>query len=155
KKAFELLGRGDTTGIFQLESAGMRRYVQELKPTSVQDLAAMVALYRPGPMAHIPTFIRAKHGLEKINYPHPSLEEVLKETYGVIVYQDQVMLIVKVIAGYSLGQADILRRAMGKKSLETMKKERKKFVEGAAEKGIGEKKAVEIFNLVEPFAGYA
>ena len=153
--AFELLGRGDTTGIFQLESAGMRRYVTELKPTSVRDLAAMVALYRPGPMAHIPTFIRAKHGLEKINYPHSTLKEVLEETYGVIVYQDQVMRIAQVVAGYTLGQADILRRAMGKKDKEKMSKERKSFVAGAAERDIPEKKAVEIFNLIEPFAGYA
>jgi DNA polymerase-3 subunit alpha len=154
-KAFDLLGRGDTTGIFQLESAGMRRYIQELKPTSVRDLAAMVALYRPGPMAHIPTFIRAKHGLEKIHYPHPLLEEVLKETYGVIVYQDQVMRIAQVIAGYTLGQADLLRRAMGKKKKEEMAKERHNFLKGAAAQGVPEKKADEIFNLIEPFAGYA
>jgi DNA polymerase-3 subunit alpha len=154
-KAFELLGKGDTTGIFQLESAGMRRYITELKPNSVRDLAAMVALYRPGPMAHIPTFIRAKHGLEKIQYPHPSLKEVLEETYGVIVYQDQVMRIAQVIAGYTLGQADLLRRAMGKKKKEEMAKERQNFVTGAAKKGISEKKAAEIFDLIEPFAGYA
>jgi DNA polymerase-3 subunit alpha len=155
KKAFELLGRGDTTGIFQLESAGMRRYVAELKPTSVRDLAAMVALYRPGPMAHIPTFIRAKHGIEKIQYPHPLLKEVLEETYGVIVYQDQVMRIAQVIAGYTLGQADILRRAMGKKKKEEMAKQRENFLAGAEEKGVPKKKADEIFNLMEPFAGYA
>lgn len=154
-KAFELLGKGDTTGIFQLESAGMRRYIAELKPTSVRDLAAMVALYRPGPMAHIPTFIRAKHGLEKIQYPHPALKEVLEETYGVIVYQDQVMRIAQVIAGYTLGQADLLRRAMGKKKKEEMAKERRNFVAGAAKKGIPEKKAAEIFDVIEPFAGYA
>jgi DNA polymerase-3 subunit alpha len=153
--AFELLGHGVTTGIFQLESAGMRRYVTELKPSSVRDLAAMVALYRPGPMAHIPTFIRAKHGLEDIKYPHPSLEGVLEETYGVIVYQDQVMRIAQEIAGYTLGQADLLRRAMGKKKKEEMAKERSRFLEGAAARGIPAKKAGEIFDLIEPFAGYA
>jgi len=154
-KAFELLGRGDTTGIFQLESAGMRRYIQELKPTSVRDLAAMVALYRPGPMAHIPTFIRAKHGLEKIQYPHERLKPILEETYGVIVYQDQVMRIAQAIAGYTLGQADILRRAMGKKKKEEMAKERRNFLAGAEKNGVDEKKAGEIFDLIEPFAGYA
>ncbi|MEP6757515.1 MAG: DNA polymerase III subunit alpha [Chthonomonadales bacterium] len=153
--AFDLLGRGDTTGIFQLESDGMRRYVKELKPTSVQDLAAMVALYRPGPMEHIPTFIRAKHGLKKIKYMHPSLQEVLEETYGVIVYQDQVMRIAQVIAGYTLGQADILRRAMGKKKKEEMAKERANFLAGAATNNIAEETASAIFDLMEPFAGYA
>jgi len=155
QNAFELLGRGDTTGIFQLESAGMRRYIAELKPTSVRDLAAMVALYRPGPMAHIPTFIRAKHGLEKITYPHDLLKPILEETYGVIVYQDQVMRIAQAIAGYTLGQADILRRAMGKKKREVMVRERKNFIAGAASNGISAKKAGEIFDLIEPFAGYA
>src|SRR5207237_3209487 len=142
---------GDTTGIFQLESSGMRRYIVEIKPASVRELAAMVALYRPGPMAHIPTYIRAKHGLDKIAYPHPLLQPVLEETYGVIVYQDQVMRIAQAIAGYTLGQADILRRAMGKKDKAKMAKERSRFIQGAAEKGVPEKKAAEIFNLIEPF----
>ncbi len=154
-RTFELLGRGETTGVFQLESSGMRRYITELKPTTVRDLAAMVALYRPGPMAHIPTFIRAKHGLEKIKYLHPWLEPVLKETYGVIVYQDQVMRIAQVIAGYTLGAADILRRAMGKKKKEEMAKQRENFLAGAKAKGVDEKTAGEIFNQIEPFAGYA
>lgn len=155
KAAFELLGRGETTGIFQLESDGMRRYVKELKPTSVRELAAMIALYRPGPMAHIPTYIRAKHGQDTIRYPHPWLEEVLAETYGVIVYQDQVMRIAQVMAGYTLGQADLLRRAMGKKKKEVMAQEREGFVAGAAAKGVDPAKAGEIFDLIEPFAGYA
>ncbi|MCS6777651.1 MAG: DNA polymerase III subunit alpha [Chloroherpetonaceae bacterium] len=154
-RTFELLGNGECVGVFQLESPQMRRYIQELKPSSVRDLAAMVALYRPGPMAHIPQFVRCKHGLEPIVYPHPSLEEVLKETYGVIVYQDQVMQIARIIAGYTLGQADILRRAMGKKKKEEMVKQRENFIRGAAERGISEKKANEIFDLMEPFAGYA
>ena len=155
QKAFDILGAGATTGIFQLESSGMRRYVQELKPTSVRDLAAMVALYRPGPMAHIPQFIRSKHGKQKIQYMHPLLEEVLSETYGVIVYQDQVMRIAQVIAGYTLGQADLLRRAMGKKKKEEMEAQRENFLKGAEEKGIEKKIADAIFNLMEPFAGYA
>ncbi|HZO86991.1 MAG TPA: DNA polymerase III subunit alpha [Chthonomonadaceae bacterium] len=154
-KTYELLGNGECVGVFQLESPQMRRYIQELKPTTVRDVAAMVALYRPGPMAHIPRFIRCKHGLEPIEYPHPWLKEVLEETYGVIVYQDQVMQIARIIAGYSLGQADILRRAMGKKKKEEMVKQRANFLKGAAEKGVSEKKANEIFDLMEPFAGYA
>jgi DNA polymerase-3 subunit alpha len=154
-KTYQLLGNGECVGVFQLESPQMRRYIQELKPTSVRDLAAMVALYRPGPMAHIPRFVRCKHGMEKIEYPHATLKEVLEETYGVIVYQDQVMQIARIIAGYSLGQADILRRAMGKKKKEEMMKQRENFLKGAAEKNISEKKANEIFDLMEPFAGYA
>lgn len=154
-KTYELLGNGDCVGVFQLESPQMRRYIQELKPSTVRDVAAMVALYRPGPMAHIPRFVRCKHGMEKIEYPHPWLEDLLNETYGVIVYQDQVMLIAQIIAGYTLGQADLLRRAMGKKKKEEMVKQREKFLEGAKAKGVSEKKASEIFDLMEPFAGYA
>jgi DNA polymerase III subunit alpha len=153
--AYDLLGRGDTTGIFQLESAQMRRHISELKPSNVGEIAAMVALYRPGPMAHIPRYIRCKHGMEEIRYPHPLLEAVLKETFGVIVYQDQVLHIVQAIAGFSLGQADILRKAMGKKIREEMVKQRTKFIDGAQAKGIGRSKADEIFDLIEPFAGYA
>ncbi|HSV74691.1 MAG TPA: DNA polymerase III subunit alpha [Chthonomonadales bacterium] len=152
---FDLLGRGETAGIFQLESAGMRRNITQLKPTSVRDLAAMVALYRPGPMAHIPTFIRSKHGLDPIRYPHPRLQPILEETYGVIVYQDQVMEIARAIAGYTLGQADVLRRAMGKKKADEMARERSRFVEGAGRNGVSARKATEIFGLIEPFAGYA
>jgi DNA polymerase-3 subunit alpha len=154
-KTFDLLGAGDTVGVFQLESPQMRRYIQELKPTTVRDLAAMVALYRPGPMAHIPEFIRCKHGLDRIAYPHESLQPILEETYGVIVYQDQVMQIAQAIAGYTMGQADILRKAMGKKIKEEMAKQRQGFVSGAKARGISEKKAREIFDLIEPFAGYA
>ena len=152
---FELLASGETSGIFQLEGAGMRRYIKELKPTNFNDIAAMVALYRPGPMEHIPTFIKAKHGLEPIHYPHPALEEILEETYGVIVYQDQVLLIVQALAGYSLGQADIFRKAMGKKIPEVMKKERQNFINGARNNGVSPELAGEIFALIEPFAGYA
>jgi DNA polymerase-3 subunit alpha len=154
-KTFALLSAGETTGVFQLEGAGMRRYIKELKPTTFTDIAAMVALYRPGPMEHIPTFIKAKHGEEQIRYPHPALENFLKETYGVIVYQDQVLFIVRAFAGYSLGQADIFRKAMGKKIPEIMKKERRNFLEGAKKNGYSAELAEQIFALIEPFAGYA
>ncbi|GIV05393.1 MAG: DNA-directed DNA polymerase [Fimbriimonadales bacterium] len=154
-KTYEMLGRGDTTGVFQLESAGMRRYIRELRPQNVRELAAMVALYRPGPMDHIPTYINRKHGREPIEYPHPWLEPILKETYGVIVYQDQVLKVVQALAGFSLGKADILRRAMGKKKPEEMKRMRAEFVAGAQAKGISEEEANRLFDLIEPFAGYA
>ncbi len=152
---FALLASGETSGVFQLEGSGMRRYITELKPTTFNDIAAMVALYRPGPMEHIPTFIKAKLGLEPIRYPHPTVQEILEETYGVIVYQDQVLLIVQALAGYSLGQADIFRKAMGKKIPQVMKKERQNFMNGAKQKGISADLAAEIFALIEPFAGYA
>jgi DNA polymerase-3 subunit alpha len=154
-KTFELLASGETTGIFQLESTGMRRYIKELKPTNFSDISAMVALYRPGPMEQIPTFIKAKHGIAPIHYPHPILEEILKETYGVIVYQEQVIFIAQALAGYSLGQADILRKAMGKKIPAVMKKEERNFIAGAKKKGISPELAQEVFSLIEPFAGYA
>jgi DNA polymerase-3 subunit alpha len=152
---FALLASGETGGIFQLESAGMRRYIKELKPTTFNDIAAMVALYRPGPMEHIPTFIKAKHGIEPIRYPHPAVKEILEETYGVIVYQGQVLRIVQALAGYTLGQADVIRKAMGKKIPEVMKKERRNFIDHAKEKGVSSELAAEIFALIEPFAGYA
>lgn len=154
-KTFELLASGETTGVFQLEGSGMRRYIKELKPTSFSDIAAMVALYRPGPMQHIPTFIRAKQGREPIQFPHPALADILEETYGVIVYQDQVLLITQAFAGYSLGEADIVRKAMGKKIPETMRKERKRFIAGAKKRGFSTEVATRVFNLIEPFAGYA
>jgi DNA polymerase-3 subunit alpha len=154
-KAYEMLGRGETTGVFQLESAGMRKYIVDLKPGSVQELAAMVALYRPGPLAHIPRYIHSKFDASKISYTHPLLEPILKDTYGVIVYQDQVLKIVQAIAGFSLGQADLLRRAMGKKSQKEMDKQRENFLKGAKERGISEKIATQIFAEIEPFAGYA
>jgi DNA polymerase-3 subunit alpha len=154
-KTFELLASGETKGIFQLESAGMRRYIKELQPTNFSDIAAMVALYRPGPMEQIPTFIKAKQGIAPIHYPHPILKEILRETYGVIVYQEQVIFIAQALAGYSLGQADILRKAMGKKIPAVMKKEERNFIAGAKKKGISPELAQEVFSLIEPFAGYA
>ncbi|MFC2066813.1 DNA polymerase III subunit alpha [Chloroflexota bacterium] len=154
-KTFSLLSSGETVGVFQLEGAGMRRYIKELKPTAFSDIAAMVALYRPGPMEHIPTFIKAKHGLEPIRYPHQTLASILEETYGVIVYQDQVLFIVQALAGYSLGQADIFRKAMGKKIAEVMKKEKRSFIAGAKKNGFSTEVASDVFALIEPFAGYA
>ena len=154
-RTFELFSSGETMGIFQLESPGMRRYIKELQPTKFTDIAAMVALYRPGPMDHIPTFIRAKQGLESVHYPHPDLLPILEDTYGVIVYQDQVLFIVQRFAGYSLGRADIIRKAMGKKDAAVMKKERQNFIDGARTKGYTESEAGAIFSLIEPFAGYA
>lgn len=155
KKTFEFLSAGETTGVFQLESAPMRRYIKELKPSCFGDISAMIALYRPGPKQHIPTFIRAKHGLEPIRFPHPALAEILRETYGVIVYQDQVLLIVQAFAGYSLGEADIVRKAMGKKIPEVMKKEMQRFIAGAKRKGFSKELAEQVWSLIEPFAGYA
>src|SRR5436309_5968056 len=154
-RTYDMLARGETFGVFQLESGGMTRYVQELRPTSIKDLAAMVALYRPGPMQHIPTYIRAKHGLEAIHYPHPDLADILDETYGVIVYQDQVLLIAQKFAGYSLGQADVMRKAMGKKVRAMMRAEEERFLNGAAAKGYAAEEAKQIYELIEPFAGYA
>jgi len=154
-KTFALLSSGETAGVFQLEGAGMRRYIKELKPTAFSDIAAMIALYRPGPMEHIPTFIKAKHGIEPIRYPHPVLTGILEETYGVIVYQEQVLFIVQALAGYSLGQADIFRKAMGKKISEVMKKEKRNFIAGAKKNGFSTEVATEVFALIEPFAGYA
>jgi DNA polymerase-3 subunit alpha len=155
KPAFDLLSSGNTTDLFQLESAGMQRYIKELKPSTLGDIAAMIALYRPGPMENIDTFINAKYGKIPITYPHPTLKELLDETYGIIVYQDQVLLILQQFAGYSLGQADIVRKAMGKKIPALMAQERDRFVAGAKAKGFEENPAVDIFNLIEPFAGYA
>ena len=154
-RTFDLLSSGETTGVFQLEGAGMRRYIKELKPNTFSDIAAMVALYRPGPMEHIPTFIKAKHGIEPIHYPHPALANILEETHGVIVYQDQVLFIVRDFAGYSLGQADIFRKAMGKKIPEVMKQQRRHFIAGAKKNGFSAEVATQIFDLIEPFAGYA
>ncbi|MFQ5874041.1 MAG: DNA polymerase III subunit alpha, partial [Dehalococcoidia bacterium] len=154
EKTFQLLSTGETTGIFQLESAGMRRHIKELRPSSLNDVAAMIALYRPGPMEHITTFIQAKHGRAP-RYPHPALKDILEETYGVIVYQDQVLHILQTFAGYSLGQADVVRKAMGKKIATLMRQERDRFMKGAQGKGFTEELAEGMFNLIEPFAGYA
>jgi DNA polymerase-3 subunit alpha len=155
EKTYALLSKGETFGVFQLESSGMRRYIQELQPASIAELSAMVALYRPGPMAQIPTFIAAKHGREPIRYPHPDLSDILDETYGVIVYQDQVLFVMWKFAGYTMGEADKIRKAMGKKIASVMAAEREKFVRGAEKQGHRAEDASAIFDLIEPHAGYS
>jgi DNA polymerase III subunit alpha len=152
--AYELLAKADTVGVFQLESTGMREALKRLKPDRFEDIIAMVALYRPGPMDNIPTYIHRKHGEEPIEYPHAMLKPILEETYGVIIYQEQVIQIAQVMGGYTLGQADLLRRAMGKKDKNEMARQQAKFVDGAKANGVKEKEAVGIFELVDKFAGY-
>ncbi len=151
---YEMLGRGDTVGVFQLESSGMRDVLQRLNPDSFEDIIALVALYRPGPMDNIPRYIACKHGVENPDYLHPSLEGILQETFGVIIYQEQVMEIAKVLSGYSLGQADLLRRAMGKKIKSEMAAQRQAFINGAVERSVPKARAAHIFDLVDKFAGY-
>lgn len=151
---YELLQRGDTVGVFQLESEGMRRTLAQVRPSNFGDIIALVSLYRPGPMDNIPLFGDRKNGRVPIAYPHPMLEEVLKETYGIFVYQEQVMEAAKVLARYSLGEADLLRRAMGKKIQSEMNEQRARFIEGAARNDIGASKANELFDLIDKFAGY-
>ncbi len=154
KKTFDMLSIGETTGVFQLESAGMRRYIKELKPTTIFDLMAMVALFRPGPMQVIPQYIERKNNPKSITYPDPRLAEVLKQSYGLICYQDDVLLTAITLAGYTWGDADKLRKAVGKKIASEMKKQQEKFTEGCVKNGISRHKAEEIFHLIEPFAGY-
>ncbi|MDR3160182.1 MAG: DNA polymerase III subunit alpha [Spirochaetaceae bacterium] len=152
--AFAMLGEGKSAGVFQFESAGMQKVLKKARPTSIEDLIALNALYRPGPMDNIDQFVDSKWGRRAIKYPDPCLEGILKETYGVIIYQEQVMQVAQTIAGYSLGQADILRRAMGKKKLEEMKKEKAKFIAGAQGRGFSAEDADRIFEILVPFAGY-
>lgn len=151
---YSMLGSGASMGVFQLESSGMRDVLRNMKPDTFEDIIALVALYRPGPMSNIPKFIACKHGKEMPDYMHPSLEEILKETYGVIVYQEQVMEIAQVLSGYSLGEADLLRRAMGKKIKSEMSSQRDTFVEGALQNGVTKTQASRIFDLVAKFADY-
>lgn len=154
KKTFEMLSHGETTGIFQLESAGMRRYIKELKPSTIFDLMAMVALYRPGPMAVIPEFIARKQDAARISYPDPRLRDVLKISYGLICYQDDVLLTSIALAGYTWEDADKLRKAVGKKIPTEMKKQKEKFIVGCVANGLTQRRAEEIFSMIEPFAGY-
>ena len=151
---YELLKKAQTVAVFQLESSGMQRMLKDAKPDRFEDIIALVALYRPGPMDLIPSFVARKHGREEVEYPDPRVEPILKETYGIMVYQEQVMQMAQIVGGYSLGGADLLRRAMGKKKLEEMAKERAKFREGAAKDGLTGDKADSIFDLMEKFAGY-
>jgi len=154
EKTFQLFAKGQTTGIFQFESGPMREYLKKLKPTSLNDLSAMNALYRPGPMEFIDEYIDRKFGAKKVEYFHPILEPILKETYGIIVYQEHVIQIASIVGGMSLAEADILRKAMGKKDLKAMAEQKEKFVIGAVEKGITKKVAVEIFDAIDKFANY-
>lgn len=151
---YQLLSAGDTTGVFQMESAGMRKVLRELKPSTFEDIIAVLALYRPGPMEQIPRFVRAKHGLEKVNFPHPDLEEILKNTYGIIVYQEQIMQIAAKMAGFSLGQADLLRRAVGKKKRDLLMEQRTAFVEGCLRNGYEEQIGHQVYDLIVRFADY-
>jgi DNA polymerase III subunit alpha len=153
-KTYEMLARGETVGVFQVESQGMRRALVDMRPDRFEDIIALVALYRPGPMANIPTYCARKHGSEQPDYIHPALEPMLRETFGVIIYQEQVMQIAQVLAGYSLGQADLLRRAMGKKIRKEMEAQRKDFVSGAMTGGVERGQAEAIFELLARFADY-
>lgn len=154
KMTFKLLQEARTTGVFQLESSGMKRYLKQLKPTVFEDIIAMVALYRPGPMDYIQDFIDGKHGAKKIKYLHPLLEPILKNTYGVAVYQEQLMQIVRDLAGFSLGEADMLRKAVGKKIKALVAEQKEKFIQGCIQTGVGKNIGEKVFSFIEPFAGY-
>lgn len=151
---YKLLQEAHTTGVFQLESSGMKRYLKQLKPSVFEDIIAMVALYRPGPMDYIPDFIGGKHGTKTVEYLHPKLEPILRNTYGVAVYQEQLMQIARDLAGFSLGEADVLRKAVGKKIKELVAEQREKFIEGCIKTGVGKKIGEQVFAFIEPFAGY-
>ena len=155
KATFDLLCEGKTMGLFQLEGQGMTRWIKQLQPRTLNEVSAMIALYRPGPMEHIQRFIESKKGRHPFTFPHNDLADILKETYGVIVYQDQVLQIAQRFAGYSLGRADIVRKAMGKKVREIMEEEQQGFLAGALDRGYTEKEARAVFEMIEPFAGYA
>jgi DNA polymerase-3 subunit alpha len=154
RASYELMARGDTVGVFQVEGAGMRDALKRMKPDRIEDVTALVSLYRPGPMDNIPQYIKVKNGEEKPNYLHPTLEGILKETFGIIIYQEQVMQIAQVLSGYTLGGADLLRRAMGKKIKAEMAAQREAFIKGAVERGVDSGQAGQIFDLVDKFAGY-
>ncbi len=154
QKTYQLLSTGETTGIFQLESAGMKDTLKQLKPDKFEDIIALVALYRPGPMANIPMYIERKHGRENPDYIHPMLEDLLKETYGVVIYQEQVMGVARELSGYTDGEADLLRRAMGKKIQKEMNSQRERFVEGCLKKELTLNEAQSIFDLLSKFAAY-
>ncbi|NQU57347.1 MAG: DNA polymerase III subunit alpha [Rhodospirillales bacterium] len=154
EKSYQMMSRGETTGVFQLESTGMRDVLRKLKPDTFEDIIAVVALYRPGPMENIPSYIARKHGQEEPDYLYPTLEGILKETFGIMIYQEQVMQVAQELSGYTLGSADLLRRAMGKKIQSEMDEQRQVFVDGAKAKGVPEEKASQIFDQVNMFAGY-
>ena len=155
KRVFKVFAEGDTTGVFQFESSGMRKYLRDLAPNTFEDIIVMVSLYRPGPLAYIPTYIERKHGREKVAYPHPSLEAILRPTQGIAVYQEQIMQLVQAFAGFSLGEADILRRAIGKKKMDLLMEQKQKFITAANAQGHTTELAKYIFeDIIEPFAGY-
>ena len=153
-KVFSLLSKGETTGLFQLESAGMRDAIKQMKPNRFDDIIALVALYRPGPMSNIPIYNDCKNGLKEPDYIHPTLKEILKPTYGIIIYQEQVMQIAQTLAGFTAGEADILRRAMGKKKKAELDRQKERFINGAIKKGITKDVANYVFTKIEPFAQY-
>ncbi|PYZ93743.1 DNA polymerase III subunit alpha [Salipaludibacillus keqinensis] len=154
EKTFRMLGEGDTSGIFQLESSGMKSVLRRLKPTHFEDIVAVNALYRPGPMDNIPAYIARKHGEKPVSYPHPDLEKILKPTYGVMIYQEQIMQVASKMAGFSLGEADVLRRAVGKKKREVLEETRAQFVEGAKRKGYSFSESEIVYDLIVQFADY-
>ncbi|WP_280769904.1 DNA polymerase III subunit alpha [Salipaludibacillus daqingensis] len=154
KRTFHMLGEGDTSGIFQLESSGMKSVLRRLKPSHFEDIVAVNALYRPGPMENIPSYIARKHGTENVSYPHPDLEVILKPTYGVLIYQEQIMQVASRMAGFTLGESDVLRRAVGKKKRETLEKTRVQFVKGARNKGYSSEEAETVYDLIVRFADY-
>lgn len=154
KDAYQLFADGETTGVFQFESSGMKRYLKELKPTEFEDIIAMVALYRPGPMEWIPDYIHGKHGHKKVAYLHPKLEPILGNTYGVAIYQEQVMRIARDLAGFTMGEADVLRKAIGKKIIKLLEEQKQKFYDGCVRNGTPLSLAQKVFSFIEPFAGY-
>jgi DNA polymerase III subunit alpha len=154
KKTYKLFQDGETTGVFQFESSGMKRYLKELKPTVFEDIIAMGALYRPGPMEWIPDYIAGKHGRKKVQYLHPKLKPILDKTYGVAVYQEQVMQIARDLAGFTMGQADVLRKAMGKKIVKLLAEQKEKFIQGCMKNGVAKELGEQVFSFIEPFAGY-
>lgn len=153
-QTYALLSRGDTTGVFQLESPGMRRVLKDLKPSEFEDIISVLALYRPGPMEFIPKYIQGKHGLAEVEYPHPALKPILQDTYGIIVYQEQIMQIASAMAGFSLGEADLLRRAVSKKKREVLDRERVHFVDGSLKQGYSEEDANRVYDMIVRFADY-
>jgi len=154
EKAYKLFQDGETTGVFQFESSGMKRYLRELKPSEFEDIIAMVALYRPGPMEWIPDYIAGKHGTKKPTYLHPKLEPILAKTYGVAIYQEQVMQMARDLAGFTMAEADVLRKAVGKKIIKLLNKQKEKFINGCVKNNIPSELAKKIFSFIEPFAGY-
>ncbi len=154
ENTYKLFQAGETTGVFQFESSGMKRYLRDLKPTIFEDIIAMVALYRPGPMEWIPDYISGKHKIKKVAYLHPKLESILENTYGVAIYQEQVMQIARDLAGFTMGQADVLRKAMGKKIASLLAEQKEKFIEGCVKNGVYKELAEKVFSFIEPFAGY-